>query len=82
MALNHAVAVAMARGPAAGLELLRGLGEDRTFSADRRLHAVRAHLLEMSGDVDAARDAYEAAAQRATNLAQQRYLRSRAARIA
>ena len=79
VALNHAVAVAMARGPAAGLELLCRFGEDRTLGADHRFHAVRAHLLEMSGDVQAARDAYEAAAQRATNLAQQRYLRSRAA---
>lgn len=32
-----------------------------------------------SGDVHAARDAYEAAARRPTNLAQHRYLRSRAA---
>jgi len=79
VALNHAVAVAMARGPAAGLELLRRLGDDRTLGADHRLHAVRAHLLEMSGDLHAARDAYEAAAQRATNPAQQRYLRARAA---
>jgi RNA polymerase sigma factor (sigma-70 family) len=79
VALNHAVAVAMARGPAAGLELLCRLGDDRTLGADHRFHAVRAHLLEMSGDVHAARDAYEAAAERATNLAQQRYLRSRAA---
>ena len=81
VALNHTVAVAMARGPAAGLELLCRLGDDRTLSADHRFHSVRAHLLEMSGDLDGARDAYEAAAQRATNLAQQRYLRSRAAGI-
>ena len=79
VALNHAVAVAMARGPAAGLELLGRLGDDRTLGADHRFHAVRAHLLEMSGGPHAARDAYEAAAQRATNHAQQRYLRSRAA---
>jgi hypothetical protein len=79
VALNHAVAVAMARGPDAGLELLGRLGDDRTLGADHRFHAVRAHLLEMSGDLDGARDAYEAAAQRATNLAQQRHLRSRAA---
>jgi predicted RNA polymerase sigma factor len=82
VALNHAVAVAMARGPAVGLELLKRLSDDRALGADHRLHAVRAHLLEISGDLHAARHAYETAAQRTTNLVQQRYLRSRAARTA
>jgi hypothetical protein len=42
---------------------------------------VRAHLLEMTGDAGAARDAYRAAARRASNLPQQRYLNRRAARL-
>ena len=81
VALNHAVAVAMARGAPAGLELLDELQADERIAGDHRLHAVRAHLLEMAGQRVAARDAYQAAARRATNLPQQRYLHSRAARI-
>ncbi len=38
-------------------------------------------VLEMAGDRVAARRFYEAAAPRATNVPQQRYLRSRAARL-
>jgi RNA polymerase sigma factor (sigma-70 family) len=81
VALNHAVAVAMVRGPQAGLELLVALGSDPRVNDDRRFHAVRAHLLEMTGDRNGARASYEAAAQRATNLQQQRYLHAQAARL-
>jgi RNA polymerase sigma factor (sigma-70 family) len=79
--LNHAVAVAMVRGPRAGLELLAGLGTDERMTGDHRLPAVRAHLLEMAGEREAARDAYLAAAARTDNLPQQRYLHARAARL-
>ncbi|MFD0470047.1 RNA polymerase sigma factor [Nonomuraea thailandensis] len=81
IALNHAVAVAMSRGPEAGLGLLEGLAGDDRLSGDHRLHAVRAHLLEMSGDEEGARAAYQEAAERAMSLPQQRYLRVRAARL-
>ena len=81
VALNHAVAVAMARGAAAGLALLDELQGDRRIADDHRLHAARAHLLEMSGRREAARVAYQAAAGRATNLAQRRHLHARAARL-
>jgi predicted RNA polymerase sigma factor len=79
--LNHAVAVAMVRGPRAGLELLAGLGADERMRQDHRLPAVSGHLLEMAGERDAARAAYLAAAQRTSNLPQQRYLHARAARL-
>ena len=82
VALNHIVAVAMARGPDAGLDLLAELATDQRIATDHRLPAVRAHLLEMTGDRVAARDAYLAAARQAPNLAQQRYLNARAARLA
>ena len=82
VALNHAVAVAMARGAHAGLGLLAELETDQRIAADHRLPAVRAHLLEMTGDRVAARDAYLVAARRAPNPAQQRYLHARAARLA
>jgi RNA polymerase sigma factor (sigma-70 family) len=80
--LNHAVAVAMAHGPCAGLELLAELETDDRVAGDHRLFAVRAHLLEMVDDRVAARESYEAAARRATSLPVQRYLHGRAARLA
>ena len=48
--LNHAVAVAMVHGPAAGLALLETLDADARLAGHHRLDAVRAHLLEMAGD--------------------------------
>jgi predicted RNA polymerase sigma factor len=74
--LNRAVAVAMVDGPGAGLALLAGLDDQL---ADRhRLHAVRAHLAEMAGDVTAAREGYRTAARLTTSLPEQRYLAERA----
>jgi RNA polymerase sigma factor (sigma-70 family) len=81
VALNHVVAVAMADSPTAGLQRLGSLAGDKQLAEDHRLYAVRAHLLEMMGDRDAAREAYRAAARRATNLAQQRYLNRQAAKL-
>jgi len=81
VALNHAVAVAMADGPSVGLERVESLAQDKQLAEDHRLHAVQAHLLEMTGDTTAAREAYLAAARRATNLPQQRYLNRQAARL-
>jgi RNA polymerase sigma factor (sigma-70 family) len=81
VALNHAVAVAMAGDPRTGLDLLSALESDNRVADDHRMHAVRAHLLEMVGDRAAARASYETAAQRATSLPQQRYLNARAARL-
>ena len=82
VALNHAVAVAMARGPRAGLALLDRLQADERIADDPRIFAVRAHLLERAGDRKAARDSYEAAARRTHSLPRQRYLNERAARLA
>ncbi|MEH0938494.1 RNA polymerase sigma factor [Micromonospora psammae] len=81
VALNHAVAVAMARGAPAGLALLDGLAADPRIADGPRLPAARAHLLEFAGEPAAARAAYEQAAQRSMNLPQQRYLYARAARL-
>jgi RNA polymerase sigma factor (sigma-70 family) len=79
--LNHAVAVAMVRGPRAGLDLIAKLEVNERIAEDHRLHAVRAHLLEMAGDFVAARDSYQAAARRTFSLPHQRYLHTRAARL-
>jgi RNA polymerase sigma factor (sigma-70 family) len=79
--LNHAVAVGMAHGPRAGLQLIDKLQADSRVAEDYRLHAVRAHLLEMAGEIAYAHESYLAAAERAPNLAQQRYLYAQAARL-
>src|SRR5206468_899591 len=52
--LNHAVALAMVRGPLAGLDLLATLDDDGRLAGHHRLEAVRAHLLELAGDPTAA----------------------------
>jgi RNA polymerase sigma factor (sigma-70 family) len=81
VALNRAVAVAMVEGAQAGLELLGQMETDERIATDHRLQAVRAHLLEMSGDHVAARAAYQAAAGRSASLPQRSYLHARAARL-
>ena len=80
VALNRAVAVGMADGPAAGLALLKPL--EQSLAGHHRLYAVRAHLLEMTGEQQAAIADYRAAAGRTASLPEQRYLLDRAARLA
>jgi predicted RNA polymerase sigma factor len=81
-ALNHAVAVAMARGPAPALAMVEDLARDKRLTGHHRLHAVRAHLLEMSGDLAGALAEYQEAARRTQSQQEQRYLRLKAAGIA
>ena len=78
--LNRAVAVAKVQGPAAGLALLDALSADERISASHHLVSVRAHLLEMAGDHDAARASYQEAARRTTSEPERRHLLTRAAR--
>jgi predicted RNA polymerase sigma factor len=77
--LSRAVAVAMVHGPIAGLALLGTLDADDQMAHTHRLEAVRAHLLEQSGDPHAARDCYLRAARMTASLPEQRYLTRRAA---
>jgi len=77
--LNRAVAAAMANGPAAGLMLLNGV--EQQLAGHYRMDAVRAHLLEMAGDTEAAVTHYRRAAARTTSLPEQRYLATQAARL-
>jgi RNA polymerase sigma factor (sigma-70 family) len=79
--LNRAVAVAMVRGPKSALDLLDTLDADERMAEHYRLAAVRAHLLEMAGDRDAALSGYRTAARRTTSIPERRYLESRAARL-
>jgi predicted RNA polymerase sigma factor len=79
--LNHAIAVAMVRGPSAGLRLLEALDADTRLTGNHRLDAVRAHLLEMTGDRKAAIAHYQRAAGRTTSLPERNYLITQAARL-
>jgi RNA polymerase sigma factor (sigma-70 family) len=79
--LNRAVALARVHGPRAGLALLGTLHADDRMTHSHRLHAVRAHLLDMAGEPLAARDAYLKAARMTASLPEQRYLASMAARL-
>ena len=78
--LNRAVATGMSQGPEAGLALLDGL-EDR-LADHHRLHAARAHLLEMAGDRDGAIAAFGSAAAGTTNQREKYFLTTQAARLA
>jgi RNA polymerase sigma factor (sigma-70 family) len=79
--LNHAIATAMVHGPGAGLELLESLDRDKRLHGRHRLDAVRAHLLELAGDVEGALERYETAARLATNIPERDYLLKQAARV-
>jgi RNA polymerase sigma factor (sigma-70 family) len=79
--LNHAIAAAMVHGPSAGLDLLSALDSDERMAGHHRLDAVRAHLLEMAGDREAAIVHYGIAATRTTNLPERNYLITQAARL-
>ncbi|MCF2532207.1 RNA polymerase sigma factor [Yinghuangia sp. KLBMP8922] len=79
--LNRAVALAEVEGPAAGLALLAGLDGDGRLAGHHRLAAVRAHLLERSGEPGAAYGWYREAARGTASVAEQRYLLGRASRV-
>jgi len=80
--LNRAVAVAMVRGPRAGLEIIAELEADKRMARHHRLLAARAHLHELAGDTAVASADYLAAARRATSLPERRYLALQASRLA
>ncbi|MGH3372592.1 MAG: RNA polymerase sigma factor [Nocardioidaceae bacterium] len=80
--LNRIVAVAMVHGPEAGLDRLAEAEADPALAGNHRVDAVRAHLLELAGDTAAAAGQYRLAARRTLSLPEQRYLESRAVRLA
>jgi predicted RNA polymerase sigma factor len=81
VALNHAIATAMVHGPAAGLGLLKALDADARLAGHHRLDAVRAHLLERSGDREGALLHYRKAAGRTPSIPERDYLLTRVARL-
>ena len=77
--LNRIVALAMVRGPEAGLAELERAEADPALAGHHRVDAVRAHLLEQVGNADAAAEAYQRAARRTLSIPERRYLEARAA---
>ena len=82
VALNRAVAVAMRDGPEAGLQALAPLMEDAALRDYHLAHAAKADLHRRLGQREPARAAYLAALERASQPAEQRFLRQRLAELA
>jgi predicted RNA polymerase sigma factor len=79
VALNHAVAVAMAFGPALGLEAIDALASDASLRGYHLLPSVRGDLLAKLGRFDEARAELERAASLTKNEQERRLLLVRAA---
>ena len=79
--LNRAVAVAMAFGPAAGLELVDALRSEPLLESYHLLPGVRGDLLEKLGRHDEARSEFEHAAALTRNARERELLLERAARL-
>lgn len=77
--LNRAVAVAMAYGPGAGLEIADALSGEPALKAYHLLPSVRADLLQKLDRLEEAAQEFERAATMARNRRDQKLLRDRAA---
>jgi RNA polymerase sigma factor (sigma-70 family) len=77
--LNRAVAVGMAFGPAAGLQIVETLRAEPALNHYHRLPSVRADLLAKLGRLDEARADFERAASLTRNLRERDLLLERAA---
>jgi RNA polymerase sigma-70 factor (ECF subfamily) len=77
VSLNRAVAVAMADGPHAGLEIIDELEAAGELKDYHLLHAAKADLLRRSGSVKEAAFSYKRALELATNDSERRYLERR-----
>ncbi len=79
VALNHAVAVAMADGPERGLPLVEALGDE--LDGYHLFHAARADLLRRQDRRADAADAYRRALALVTNATERAYLERRLAEL-
>jgi len=82
VALNHAVAIAMLKGPDAGLRRVDTIAQDERLKGHYRIDVVRAHLYERMGQHDLALEHYRRAAERTASLPERNYLLGKAARLA
>jgi len=76
--LNRAVAIAMAFGPAAGLELVEDLAEEPALKGYHLLPSVRGDLLFKLGRLEEARAEFERAASLTRNTRERELLLARA----
>jgi RNA polymerase sigma-70 factor (ECF subfamily) len=79
--LNRAVALGMAFGPQAGLDLVNALTTEPSLKGYHLLSSVRGDLLEKLGRVDEARAEFERAASLTQNARERRLLLDRAAAV-
>ncbi|HLI80692.1 MAG TPA: RNA polymerase sigma factor [Candidatus Binataceae bacterium] len=77
IALNHAVAIAMAHGPAHGLELIAGLEASGELDDYYLMWSAKADLLRRMGNFIDAASAYRRALAVVTNTADRRFLERR-----
>ena len=81
VALNHAVAVAMAEGVEPGLARIEQIAASGILEDYPYLHAARADLLRRLERFEDARAAYERALRLTANAAERRYIRRRIAEV-
>ncbi|HEY8238228.1 MAG TPA: RNA polymerase sigma factor [Candidatus Limnocylindrales bacterium] len=79
--LNRAVAIAMAEGPAAGLELLDAIADDERLATYQYFHSARADLLRRLGRRPAAAEAYRRAIELTSNEIERAFLTRRLAEV-
>ncbi len=77
MALNRAVAVAMAGGPRAGLAEIDRLAASADLANYHLMHAARADLLRRLGEREEAAKCYQQALSLVTNESERRFLERR-----
>ena len=82
IALNHAVAVAMVEGPAAGLDLMDNLAAAGDLDGYHLLHAARADLLRRLGRTPEAAAAYRRALELTANPVERAFLTRRLSEVA
>jgi RNA polymerase sigma-70 factor (ECF subfamily) len=75
--LNRAVAVAMAEGPDAGLELVEALDREGSLESYHLLHSTRAELLSRAGRAGEAAAAYRRALELTRNTSERDFLQAR-----
>ncbi|OAF17119.1 RNA polymerase sigma factor [Bradyrhizobium neotropicale] len=80
--LNRAVALGMAEGPQAGLDLVDLIADEPALRAYHHLQAVRGDLLQRLGRFAEARASFETAARLATNARERVLMERRAAAMA
>jgi RNA polymerase sigma-70 factor (ECF subfamily) len=77
VALNRAVAIAMAQGPQSGLTIIDELAESGELDEYHLLHAARADMLRRLGSNVEAADSYQLALKLASNDSERRFLERR-----